>query len=45
MCHLRQGLKIHIFKEINAFIQQTFIKLIQSDSKDMYNVKNYLYFK
>ncbi len=34
-----------IFKEINAFIQQTFIKLIQSDSKDIYNVKNYLYFK
>ncbi len=42
MCHLRQGLKIYIF---NAFIQQKFIKLIQSDSKDIYNVKNCLYFK
>ncbi len=41
MCHLRQGLKIYIF---NAFIQQKFTKLIQSDSKDIYNVKK-MYFK
>ncbi len=32
-------------KEINTFIQQRCIKLIQSDSKDIYNVAVYFYFK
>ncbi len=31
--------------EINTFIQQGCTKLIKSDSKDIYNVTKYFYFK
>ncbi len=34
-----------LFKEINTFIHTGFIKLIKSDSKDMYNVTKDFYFK
>ncbi len=32
-------------KEIHTFIQQGLNKLIKSDSKDIYNVVQYLYYK
>ncbi len=39
ICVIYDKVSKYLFKEINAFIQQKFIKLIQSDSKDIYNVK------
>ncbi len=36
--------KLRFLKEINTFIQQAWIKLIKSDSKDIYNVTKDLYF-
>ncbi len=32
------------FKEINTFIQQEYIKLIKSDTKDIYNFTKGFYF-
>jgi len=53
LCKL--GCSIHIQKfevgkfsfeeEINTFIEQGCIKLFESESKDIYNVSKYFYFK
>ncbi len=36
--------RLYFFEEINTFIQQGWIKLINSDSKDIYNVIKDFYF-
>ncbi len=37
--------RFFFLKEINTFIHQGCIQLIESDSKNIYNVTNYFYFK
>jgi len=36
---------VRFFKEMSPLIQNGHIKLLKSDSKDFYNVTNYLFFK
>jgi len=38
------SVRLFLKKEINTFIQQGHIKLIKSDSKDIYNVTKDVYF-